>query len=69
VVAISTREVGDPGIDYRELLKKYMDHVLCEEGTTFVAANRLIYPGLERFSENEFKEILALDQEVRSARP
>lgn len=49
-------------MDYRELLKKYMDHVAIEEGTTFVG------PGMstswERLSVEEQAELFMIENEL-----
>lgn len=50
-------------MDYRELLKKYIDYVGCEEGTTFIDdinptwINRL-------FSSKEWAELRKIQQEL-----
>lgn len=60
------------GMDYRELLKKYLSHVAEEEGTTFLTSEpvrrvsdnyRLC--SLPDFSEAEWAELQKLDLEVQ----
>jgi hypothetical protein len=46
-------------MDYRELLKKYINHVGEEEGTTFLS-----WDGDDRFTEAEWDELQALEAEV-----
>lgn len=45
-------------LDYRELLKKYIDHIAEEEGTAF-----LDHDTFNRFSDEEWAELRLLDIE------
>lgn len=44
-------------IDYKELLRKYIDHVSTEEGTTFINKHMIEWG---EFSEEEFLELETL---------
>ena len=51
-------------IDYRDLLKRYMDFVGQEEGVTFVS--RLRRPGRRpAFAEEEIEELETINAELR----
>lgn len=51
----------ETGINYRDLLKKYMDYVGSEEGTTFIGP---WLGGGRRFSEEEAAELMKIDGEL-----
>lgn len=49
-------------MDYKELLKKYAQHVLDSEGTTFISNN---YLSLNYFSEEEITELKQINKELK----
>lgn len=49
-------------MNYRELLKKYIDHVANCEGTTFLGAHKQT----DRFTDEEWQELGLLDDECLS---
>jgi hypothetical protein len=51
-------------IIYRELLKKYIDHIGIQEGTDFLHPK---YLDDQMFTEDEWVELVKLSEEVRTA--
>lgn len=55
-------------MDYRELLKKYIQHVQANEGTTFIEDRyREKYLEFPKFTNEEWTALTALDTEVWKA--
>jgi hypothetical protein len=54
----------DEEIDYKNLLKKYIDHVGSIEGVTFLGCNYRNYSGHTIISDEEWTELQKLDNEV-----
>jgi hypothetical protein len=50
-------------MNYRELLKKYMDHVAEEEGITFLGPSR-DHALQQRFTQPEIDELYAVQLEI-----
>lgn len=50
-------------IDYRELLKKYIHHVLASEGLTFLGEGE-INPGFQGIEPEDIAELQAINAEV-----
>lgn len=50
-------------MDYEALLKKYMEHVACCEGVTYVEQLN-VYWDMPQFSDDEAAALSAMDHEV-----
>jgi len=51
------------GIDHRNLLKKYIEHVGVEEGSTFLHVRESSLPECVEFTDEEWDELKKLEYE------